>query len=154
MSIEDVLNKIESDILRDGVSIIGVMGSEDTPSFVYTVGLSETFKHPEIISIGLPAKVFHGILSIIIDEYLSKGEVLSTSATYDKLANLPIAFINVSKFKKEEYMYMLDNYYGESSDDISAIQLLWTDKEGHFPFEAEFDEQMESIQPMLGVRRL
>lgn len=66
---------------------------------------------------------------------------------YDKLSNLPMTFIGVSEQNKKKYFKITNCIYG---DDFSAIQLVWTDMEGHFPFEKDFDERFNLAQPLLG----
>lgn len=145
----NINQKIKDDIARDGVSIISVMSDGENPGFAYTVGLWETYKHPELITVGLPPQAAHGIFGEVM-RMLDKGEAIETMKRYDRLANLPLAFINVESKHKEQYMLMLDNHYGAESENIHAMQMLWPDPKGVLPYEAGYDSKYDEAQPMLG----
>ncbi len=42
--------------------------SEKRPSFLYSIGLEESFDHPEIVIFGLPRKTMHGLLSDVVED--------------------------------------------------------------------------------------
>jgi hypothetical protein len=48
--------KLFADIEKFGWEVLIIEATEYLPSFAYTVGLWENYKHPEIISFGLTTK--------------------------------------------------------------------------------------------------
>ena len=44
---------------------VGGGGGDDTPPFSYTIGLMDTFGHPERVIFGFGLNLAHGILSIV-----------------------------------------------------------------------------------------
>lgn len=51
--------KVLDDVETHGWHVVKVMGDETGPGFGYSVGLWKTFRHPEIIIIGLKLDLIH-----------------------------------------------------------------------------------------------
>ena len=70
----------QSSILKKyGLSVIMIEATDYLPSFVYSIGPWEKFKHPEIVSIGLTTKTLHGIINNAAD-LVKGGEIISEGA--------------------------------------------------------------------------
>lgn len=136
--------KIEGDIEQVGWSSIGVfnaVGDEPTPSFTYTIGLRETYDHPELIVYGLEAETAHGLIASAVD-LLKEGAVLEDGGRYAKV----LRGHDVAARLVPEPGYPLNvarMYYG---DDVRAVQLVWPDAAGKFPWEEDFDQQFDGLQ--------
>lgn len=149
MKVNIIEQKMRDDIAKTGLALIASLESESTPGHIYTVGLYE-MGFPEIIIVGLPPQVGHGIIRNIYIQNIANGIQLETSRAYCDFANLPIAFIDVDFAYKKEYMLLLDNYYNDRSNEVPAIQMLWSDKNGKLPYEHGYDPICDAKQPMLG----
>ncbi|SHH85557.1 protein of unknown function [Chryseolinea serpens] len=117
------------------------------PSFAYTIGLWETFGHPEIISLGLKTETLGAILNIAGDKVKS-GDIIQTSHDYDDF------------FKKGRTQFIsvhgenLKDYFGyglwyNDHETFPALQLVWTDRSDRFPWDADFEEEFVYKQPLL-----
>jgi len=67
MSFENIVEKANADIEQYGWSTMYVDANRERgmESLSYTIGLDETYDHPEVIVFGLPAETAHNILSAI-----------------------------------------------------------------------------------------
>lgn len=65
-------NKLTDDIVKYGFEVIMVPQTNYLPSFAYTVGLWKSYKHPELISLGLPIDILHSILNTVVFEVINK----------------------------------------------------------------------------------
>lgn len=145
----NILNKIRDDIIRSGFSIVSVFASNNTPSYAYTIGLHETYNHPEIIVLGLPAQPSHGVIANAVESILDGGKKISVGINYKGIANADVVFNVVSDFYKTKYALLAMDYYG-SLEGVEFIQMLWPDPEGRFPFDFDFNKDFRFSQPILG----
>lgn len=142
------INLMNEKIQRNGYTVIGVMEGEDTPSFAYTVGLLETYNHPELITLGLPANTASFLFKNVVESIIEKQMPIQNHIPYNQIANMPIEFISADTNKASDYMIGFIDKYGNSRE-LKAIQLLWPDKQGFFPYEKEFDVGFLDLQPLL-----
>jgi hypothetical protein len=66
------INKLTSDIEKYGFGVIMVPQTDYLPSFAYTVGLWKSYKHPELITLGMPIDILHTILNTVAFEGVKK----------------------------------------------------------------------------------
>jgi hypothetical protein len=106
-------------------------GSETEPAFSYTVGLFETFGHPEVVISGLPNDVALAILNDIGSD-VAKGLVRVPEVLYDDiLEGYPCMFKTVPSS-------MYDDYFGRAlvfyeGTGFPVLQCLWPDALKRFP---------------------
>ncbi len=141
---------ILADIERVGWSVIQVNpdnGDDTEPLFSFSVGLLQTFDHPEIIMIGLS----HESAGAIINEIgfvVENGERIKTGRVYEEFAGVPVAFVIVDKAHFKNYVgYAVWLYDGS---DFPLLQCVWPLKSGHFPWDKGYDPAAARFQPLLG----
>ena len=109
-------------------------------SFAYSVGLTETYNHPEIICFGLPNNLGHEIINDVA-KIIERGEVIVCGKKYEELFEKSSAkFINVDKKNIEDYFGVAIPYY--ENREFDAIQLIWTDKNDRFPWDDFFKKNI------------
>ena len=146
----DIQEKIKADIERVGWSLISVLSNGEEPGFSYTIGLSKTFSHPEIIIFGIPSKAAHGMCNNIVKNILRKEKSLIPGRLYDKIADgFGITFIQVDGVFRDQRMLLLNLYYDDPGK-VLALQMVWPDPNSKFPWEAGFDHRYDIAQPLLG----
>jgi Domain of unknown function (DUF4262) len=147
ISKEDLLTETKLNIEKFGLQVICVLGTNYSPSFGYSVGLWETYKHPEIICFGLPTKLTHEIINDVA-EIIKNGETIQTNKTYYEIFKKSRAeFIKVADDNINDYFNAAINYFGDNN--FPAIQLIWTDRNDKFPWEQDFEEEFTHDQPLL-----
>ncbi len=139
--------KLIDDIKQFGWAVLLVEATDYLPSFAYTVGLWENYNHPELISFGLTTKTLHAILNIGGD-LIKAGQVLQVDRTYDDFFDGGQSqFVPVDKSSLTDYFSNAISY--NQTKDFPAMQLVWTDKKGKFPWEMTYEEEFVYRQPLL-----
>src|SRR6476661_812524 len=84
ISKDELLVQIKTNIDRFGLQVIMVSGCDCSPSFVYSIGLFETYNQPEILCFGLPKDLGHEIIKDVA-ELIRNGEIIKTYINYDNI---------------------------------------------------------------------
>lgn len=138
--------KTNSDIEQFGFSVVLIEGTEYLPAFAYSIGLWKTYKHPEVIVFGLPSDTLHAIINSI-GEFVSKKNAIHSGRLYDDfLDNLKNTFLEVDSRNMNDYFgFALDFYEAE----VPALEFIWPDNSGLFPWDENFTEDLKFAQPLL-----
>ncbi|WP_071849908.1 DUF4262 domain-containing protein [Duganella sp. HH105] len=147
MTREKIVEKIRADILEFGWHCLSVFPSEgqDGENFTYTVGLVESFSHPEIMIFGLSNKTSHGILTDCVEK-VGNGKVFRSDVEYDDVigGDYKVLFKEVRSEFLSEYFGAAARYYG--SKEFSGLVMFWPDKNRRFPWdETQSDAQREGL---------
>lgn len=144
---DDLLNDAKLNIDKFGLQVIMVGSTSYLPSFAYSIGLKETYNHPEIICFGLPNDIGHAIINDIA-EIIKKEERIEIGKIYTEIfKDNRASFIKVDKRNIDDYFGAALNYYGDKNFD--ALQVAWTDRNDKFPWEENFEEEFLYKQPLL-----
>ncbi len=144
--------QITASILKDieeyRVHIAFVESDGYNPRFGYSIGLFKEFNHPELIIIGLDSESTGAIINSVKEE-IEKGTKFIEGVNYaDFLVELPVQFIQVKKEHYPDYMGYA-GWYNDNSIDFPTLQIVWSDRKGIFPWEAEFNDNFKFKQPLL-----
>jgi hypothetical protein len=130
-------------IAKHGWMVQGVFPTEAVPGvpFAYTIGLSAAGL-PELVIAGLPAENAAVILNAAARTHLTRqfqpGEVIGDAA------QVPLFVIAAPHAEIQQAR----NLYG---DEVSALQLVWPDENGHYPDEPGWTMPPDA-QPLYGPR--
>lgn len=140
-------DKTNSNIEKFGLSVIVIDKTDYLPSFAYSIGLWKKFRHPEIIAFGMTTPTLHSIINIAGD-IVKGGQVIETGKTYtDFFESGEVEFLKVDSRNLRDYFgYAIDLY---NSSDFPALQLVWPDRKGKFPWQNDFEEEFTYRQPLL-----
>jgi len=127
-----------------GVITTGTEHGGQNITMTYTIGLYERGL-PELLVFALPHQVAGMLLNDAV-ELLKRGEI-SLDAPCTQLANLPVAFVEVSPEDAADYIVQANNRADRS---LPVWQMVWTDTQGNFPWYAEFEARFQGKQPVLG----
>lgn len=140
-------DRIIADIEKYGLSVIILDAAEYLPSFAYSIGLWQKFKHPEIICFGLTPKTLGGLINDVA-ELVKSGQTIQINRDYgDFFENGDVQFIPVDKRNLEDYFGTAIDIY--NTRDFPALQFVWTDRNNKFPWEEGFEEEFIYRQPLL-----
>ena len=113
-----LLTKLE----RWGWYVIKVGASESAPSFAYSLGLYENFKHPEIIIFGLDFEIMHQIINDA-GKHIREGQKYADGERYgDLLRNYACEFRRVNPSRYRGFLNYTLWYYGDAQ--FPALQLI------------------------------
>ena len=144
---EDLLNMTKLNVDKFGLQVIMVSSTSYSPAFAYSIGLWETYSHPEIICFGLPDNLGHEIINDIA-EIIKGGEELKIGKIYYEIfEQSKTTFLKVDQENVGDYFGAALNYYGNNN--LDALELIWTDRNDRFPWEEYFEEEFVFQQPLL-----
>jgi hypothetical protein len=127
-----------------------VISVADEAPFSYSIGLFEHFRHPEIILFGLDSKRGHRIINDA-GKRIREGHNYDLGLRHtDLLRDYECEFCLVDPARYDGYLNYALHYYRGSS--FPAIQLIWPDPHGYFPWESNFEERFRTDQPLLQAR--
>jgi hypothetical protein len=147
MNNENVVTKMRSDVQTFGWHCLSVHPREEEigAQFTYTIGLSETFGHSEIMIFGLNSKVSHGILSDCV-EMIRNGTTFRPDIGYPGVigGDYKVMFKEVRRDCLPEYFGAAVRFYGDK--DFRGLVMFWPDKSHCFPWqETRSTEQREAL---------
>ena len=150
---DEALFRIDAAIDRAGFYPSAVL---DDPSWLYTVGLLKTWSHPELIVFGLSPQNAYGGISAVVDEIRSGAfRRASRDEPFDVEGVASCLIPVLEDYWKYPCDYLLgaSHYYGVTGAplDRRALQLVWADEAGRFPWEDSFNPELTGRQPLLDI---
>jgi hypothetical protein len=140
--------RLIDDVERVGWHLVGVEEDSEGPGFVYSVGMYHTWSQPEIIVFGLSS------VAKMIEMINALGDEMRQGAGFDDwhendhiLEGSRCMFRKVERDIYAEYLGHAVWFY--AGRDFPALQCVWPDQGGHYPWEPEFAEELTRRQPML-----
>jgi hypothetical protein len=122
------------------------------PPFLYTIGLMQTWDHPELILFGLDARNGHGILAAMV-ESIRTGRSYRESGSYSGVLQdeFKIGIRPVHPTQHPLYLGFAMGYlrYIRRTGELEALQVFWPDEAGKFPYEIGCDIDVFQLQPRL-----
>ncbi|GGI53576.1 DUF4262 domain-containing protein [Oxalicibacterium solurbis] len=140
--------KVLDDIAKFGWHFVSVMEDETHPPHGFTVGLFETFNHPEVLIIGLDAKLMHSMANEIARN-LKAGQSISPGDNYPGLiTDFDCVLVNVDKAHYQSHVGFARWYY--EGNNFPLVQCVWPSNEGLFPWQEGAPSNFVSWQSVLG----
>lgn len=143
----DFEQKTLENIQRFGCAVMHVPEEGDLPPFSFSVGVTKTAGFPELIVIGLQQALAQ---SLINDYYhrLQAGEVFRAGGYYAGfLEGFDVHLERVLEAHYEDYLgYNLGFYDGPH---FEALQLIYPNTKGIWPWQPEADAWFQARQPLL-----
>jgi len=120
---------------------------DEGPAFAFSIGLFKTFGHPEVILFGLKIEAMHGIINAIGEEVRQGRRFSEGEVTSGIIEGFDVRFCKISHDHYSEYFGTASWYY--QSTEYPALQCVWPDRRGRFPWDDDFPESLRAIRPML-----
>ena len=140
--------KLIDDVAEHGWHCVHIMAEDEHVAYSFTVGLYETYGHPELIIVGLSPGVSHQILSIVADA-ARVGVPLDLARSTDALINhYSCCFAEVPLSEYYEHVGFASWYY--QGNNFPLYQIVWPSKSGQFPWHSQASLEFRAAQPMLG----
>lgn len=114
-------------------------------SMAYTIGLSDEGL-PELILFGIPQRSAHVLLNEAAN-MLRQGK-LPVDVPLTELASMPTYMREVTPEAAAPYIIQANERAGRT---LPALQLVWPDPAGRFPWDPDMDAKFADIQPRLYV---
>lgn len=147
MDEKEVEKRLIKTVEKVGWQVSMIESDGYSPSFAYTVGLTKTFNHPEIIMIGLDVKIMGEILNIGGD-LIKEGKRFELNKVYsDFLNGYDCKFVEVHKDYYSDYLGY--SIWFNKGKDFRCYQLVWPNSEGKYPSDLEKGSDFQYKQPLL-----
>lgn len=121
--------------------------ASDGEPFVYTIGLSRTYDHPEIFVVGLDADDAVNLLLLAIDK-VAGGEVFATPTFFEDEDGDVFPLRPLEQKDVDENSGLGQRVLG---GEFQAVQLYYPDENGLFPWEHGCDPEYAAQADMLGT---
>ena len=138
---------IHNDIARLGLHVVRMMAGEGEPAYAYSIGLQATFAQPEIIVFGLPPATMQAIIERLAAEARGGTRFVAGDRTAAALDECECAFRDVPDRFHASHLRYAFRFYGDAG--FCALQCVWPDRRGRYPWERDFDEALHGVQPIL-----
>jgi hypothetical protein len=139
--------KVLNDVRRYGWHVISVMEEDDCPPFTFSIGLYHSFRHPEILIIGLDLTLMQSMINNIGND-IKSGKVYRKGKYYSGLLEgFDCLFRKVAEKHYDEYLGYANWFYRKKA--FPVLQCVWPTTKGVFPWEKEFPKDLITWQPLL-----
>lgn len=142
---DDDDRQVLRDVAESGCHVVGVLGDETGPAFAYSIGLFHNYDHPEILLFGLAHDLMHRLINNMRDEIQGGARFVPGSSYPEILARFDCHFLPVHRSHFRELLGYARWFYG--GDEFQAIQCVWPDMQGHFPWQPECNPKLKHLQP-------
>jgi hypothetical protein len=149
-TVEELFADTRERIDKYGFTMVGV--GEGVRSWVYTIGLLETFGHPELVVTTLSMEGAASLFTGLVDR-IRNGESFDASSRESVHVDVPIRFSSVHPTQWLHGRFaMWVNYYGHLGvlpAQPEAVQVLWPNELDIFPPDRDFCHEHRNCQPLL-----
>lgn len=141
--------KVIDDIATHGWHCIHITAEGALVSYSFTVGLFQSYGHPELIVFGLPQQVAHDILATAADAARSGSPIDLTEPTQALLTDACCEFVAVPATAYREHVGYALWYYEKKL--FPLYQIVWPSRSGLFPWHPEASISFREAQPVIGI---
>lgn len=147
---DGVRRSILQNIAKFGWSIVSVHPGEPAgdPAMSYTVGLIETFQHPELIVFGISVDTARAVIHELGSRFFRLGQLIPLDEPIDRiLEGFPVILKSVPSRVAERNALIAQGRALERGLPFSLVQVVRPDPHGHFPWEDTYDRNFDALQP-------
>ena len=141
-----------ADVVREHGWYAANVSDAESP-FVYTIGLMQTFCHPEFIMFGLDAGNAHALYTQLVRDIRGGGSFAEPEVYTVNLGGEEhrVGFRRVHPTQHPLYLGFAMGFMTDIGrlGELEAVQAFWPDSSGKFPFEVGCDLAVYNLQPRL-----
>ncbi|PUZ25362.1 hypothetical protein DCC81_13770 [Chitinophaga parva] len=134
--------ELKAAVTQHGWVVVPMLGNEQDalPDFAHTIGLWGNFRHPEILVMGLPGEAAQALLHRL-SSMVKEGKQLPVHADITGvIEDLPVRLLPVDASNIPDFFGAAAIQYDGFT--FPALQMVWADKAGKWPWEREFDSAL------------
>lgn len=144
---EAVARKVRADIEGVGWHVVLVPPDERTAGWAHTIGLLERFDHPELIVFGPDLERIGPLVNAVAARVRAGTRLEPGTGLGDVLRGLPLAVRRVAERWIQPFLGNAAWHY--RSLRVPALQIVWPDPDGRFPWDPACDPAWREEQPLL-----
>lgn len=121
---------------------------EKGAEYGYSVGLTRSFGHPELVVVGLDDETMQDLINEV-------GEAIAGGATFrdgdtsgEFLEGYDVTFKALPAALRASHFAWADRFYG--GDDLAMLQVVYPDRKGRWPWDPASAADFRKGQPLLG----
>jgi hypothetical protein len=141
--------KLLADVERFGWHMIHINEDKKGPAFSFSVGFYYTFQQPEILVMGLRPEVAQKILNIAAVQMVGGKTFQPFKPISDLVEGYNCVFAPIQIENYQDYLGYAIWFYRSLPAPFPAMQLIWPDKGGCFPWEPHYDTRYLKLQKPL-----
>jgi hypothetical protein len=134
-------------VLAEPRVVVAPADAPSDPTHGHTIGLPERFAHPELLLVGLPAEVTAEFLGHAL-ALVRGGRRFSHGQLVDGL--FPAAPAALRRVGEQHYAaYLTEALAHHGSPEFAALQIVFPDRVGRFPWDPGADLRLRLVEPVL-----
>jgi Domain of unknown function (DUF4262) len=146
---DDLEKIVISNINEYGWHCVNVIEDDSHPPWSYTIGLYETWDHPELIIVGRSRATSHEILKTLSDDIELNDPPNLTDPNGHMLLGMKCHFIAVNPRYNADYVGFALWHYRKRR--FPLYQIVWPDNDGLYPWDVDAPKSFKGWQPLLGA---
>ena len=127
--------------------IVSVLEEVTAPGYSFSIGLSHSFRHPEVLVFGLSPEVAQELINLVADEVSNGREFKKGCESDDLLRGYPVRFTPVSSDYHAQYLG--NARWAYEGRPFEVVQLVYPDKQGRWPWDISTRDGFRDNQPVL-----
>ena len=139
--------RLLADVAEQGLHVVHVARGNGAFACAYSVGLWHHFAQPEVIVVGLDPAIAAELLEAVADEADAGRVCAAGSARDDLLRGYPVRFLAVPPQLVARHLPLA--HWAYEGADFPAVQLVWPDKQGRWPWQDDVRSGLIALQPLL-----
>jgi hypothetical protein len=144
----DDLDKIVvNNISEFGWHCVNVIEDDNHPPWSYTIGLYETWEHPELIIVGGSRATSHAMLKTLADDIEMNCQPDLADANCHLLLGMKCRFVEVWTRYYSDYVGFALWYYRKRK--FPMYQIVWPNRDGLYPWHSLAPRHFNEWQPVL-----
>jgi hypothetical protein len=144
---QEAMKEIRASVEEHGWFVVLLESDGYLPHRAYTVGLNESFQHPDVIVHGLELPVMEQCLHEVGLQAQAGKKVPLDKDVQGFLEGFQVRFLPVLQAHLSAQMTYATQFYG--NDQFNALQLVWPDRKGYFPYQPGFYKKWRPLQKLL-----
>jgi hypothetical protein len=138
--------RLLADVAQSGFHVVESSPGE-APPHAHTVGLFRSWDHPEVAVFGLAPEVVQAAVARLA-ERVRRGERFDHGDVVDGiLEDRAVTFRRIVPRHYAEFLGRAVWYHGGAR--FPALQAVWADADGRFPWDRWFPRELRDVQPVL-----
>ncbi len=144
---EEMERHVRADIDRYGWHVAKIEGDDRVPPWAFTIGLGDTFGHPEVLAAGMQLAQLHAVLNRVGDLLRAGNRFEPGQQVHNILEGFACAFRAVAPCWHQPFAGNAAWHHRDSG--LELLQCFWPDPEGRFPWDEGFPADLLPLQPLL-----
>jgi hypothetical protein len=144
---DDLERQVIHNIAEYGWHAVNIVEDNGCPPWTFTIGLYETWEHPELIIIGRSRATSHAMLKVVADDIEANDPPNLTDPNGSLILGMKCHYVEVNARYYSDYVGFALWYYRKHR--FPMYQIAWP-SEGLYPWDESAPGAFRDWQPVLG----